>query len=614
MRRLLLLCILWLGFLNLAHASLPAQKIDISKLKSGDAITADFFFVEDTRGTLSIDEIQTVAWQPMNPKKLTFGYTHSVYWFYINLQNLDSQDLERFLSINYPVLDYIDIYKREQGGSWLHERMGDKHPYSQRYIDNRNFILPVTFEKQKYIEFVFRVETASSMQFPVRIWKERNFFEHDQSEVLGMGLYYGIMLVMVFYNFFVFFSTREFNYLYYVGYVACMALFLASLQGLSFQYLWPEATQWNDLSIVFFLSSAIIFGILFTRNFLHIQKVFFVNFTLGMLIAVLLLVLITSRLLSYHIQIQIVIVVAFICLNLAFAAGVVRWIQGYATARYYTIAWFAILLGGIILALNKFNIIPRNFYTENIVQIGSATEVILLSFALADRLNREKRKRYKAQVAVVASERLAREAQLEALTVQRQANETLELRVKERTEELEKANEKLELMSITDPLTNIRNRRYFDKTLKLEMARAIREQESISVLIVDIDFFKRVNDTYGHQVGDEVLRAVAQKLSQLISRSTDLLARFGGEEFVVILPNTSIDGAAHVAECIRTAVAELGFLGISPELKLSVSVGVFGAVPEPDSNHEHWVRNADDALYRAKEGGRDRVVVFEKAE
>ena len=182
--------------------------------------------------------------------------------------------------------------------------------------------------------------------------------------------------------------------------------------------------------------------------------------------------------------------------------------------------------------------------------------------------------------------------------------------MKERTAELEEANKQLEFMSITDPLTNIRNRRYFDKTMQLEMARAVREQEPISVLIVDIDYFKHVNDGYGHQVGDEALKAVAAALTQLVHRSTDLLARFGGEEFVLILPNTTIDGAAHVAECIRAAIINLTFAAPAENLKLTVSIGVYGAVPQANTNYEKWVSHADDALYFAKNHGRNQVVVY----
>ncbi|MFY9179307.1 MAG: diguanylate cyclase, partial [Venatoribacter sp.] len=291
----------------------------------------------------------------------------------------------------------------------------------------------------------------------------------------------------------------------------------------------------------------------------------------------------------------------------------------------------------LIMALSKFNIIPRNGFTESFVQIGSALEVILLSFALADRLNEEKRRRSEAQALALQNEKLARksqeealeqeryarqaqekalqherearEAQTRALEIQMQATETLERRVKERTEELENVNRRLEFMSITDPLTNVRNRRYFDQIIKREMSRAIRQRESICVLMVDIDFFKKINDTYGHQAGDDVLRAVAQAIGDSVHRSTDLLARYGGEEFILVLPNTAIEGALYVGETVRTSIANLVFDYISPELRITASIGVHGGIPDASVSDEKWTKLADDALYYAKENGRNQVVL-----
>src|SRR5690606_2253912 len=293
-------------------------------------------------------------------------------------------------------------------------------------------------------------------------------------------------------------------------------------------------------------------------------------------------IILFSNLFPYSSMIRLLIGAAVLGISLAIISGIIRWGQGYSSARYYTIAWSVLLLGGVILAMNKFDLLPRNFFTENIVQVGSVVEVILLSFALADRLNNEKRKRYTAQLIALEHEKVARksqeaalqqernarlaqekalqherearEAQALALAIQKQATETLEQRVKERTLELENANRKLELMSITDPLTNLRNRRFFDQIMQREMARAIRTRESICVLMIDVDHFKKVNGVDGHQAGDGSLRVVAQAVRQTVHRSTNLLAGYGGEEFVMVLPGTSADGAEHVAECIRSTI------------------------------------------------------------
>lgn len=184
---------------------------------------------------------------------------------------------------------------------------------------------------------------------------------------------------------------------------------------------------------------------------------------------------------------------------------------------------------------------------------------------------------------------------------------SLEEQVKERTKELIEKNQELLKLSITDKLTEIYNRAKLDKTLQEEFNRSKRYKTEFSVILIDIDFFKKVNDTFGHQIGDDVLKESAQVLKNSI-RLTDVLGRWGGEEFLIISPQTNLEGAVKIAEHINNAIKLYKFKTYPNKVTMSIGVASYF---EDMSKIEEIVLNADKSLYKAKENGRDRVVYHE---
>ncbi|NDV23040.1 diguanylate cyclase [Desulfovibrio sp. JC022] len=191
-------------------------------------------------------------------------------------------------------------------------------------------------------------------------------------------------------------------------------------------------------------------------------------------------------------------------------------------------------------------------------------------------------------------------------------SQTLEDTVAQRTAELEKANRRLALLSIQDALTGIANRRHFDAVIQTEWKKMIRENKPISLILMDIDYFKKYNDSYGHQQGDSCLAAVAKAASEIVSRPSDLVARYGGEEFAIILPSTDSSGAMAVAESVRQKILSLGIEHVSSDSEdvVSASLGVSTAIPKAGDEFGMLVEKADTALYEAKEKGRNKVVLF----
>jgi len=176
--------------------------------------------------------------------------------------------------------------------------------------------------------------------------------------------------------------------------------------------------------------------------------------------------------------------------------------------------------------------------------------------------------------------------------------------------DLERLNRKLEVLSFSDGLTGIHNRRAFDEILKKEWNRARRNKNELSLIMVDIDYFKLYNDNYGHSAGDKCLKLVAKALSAAFKRETDIVARYGGEEFAILLPETNAKGAQTLAEECRKSIFRLQ---LPHELSqadsiVTISLGVSSTVPDAGSQALSLIESADKALYQAKRNGRNRVV------
>jgi len=174
--------------------------------------------------------------------------------------------------------------------------------------------------------------------------------------------------------------------------------------------------------------------------------------------------------------------------------------------------------------------------------------------------------------------------------------------------------EELKLLASTDPMTKLYNRRYFTQISEHTLDLMKREKQNLSIIMLDIDKFKDVNDTYGHKIGDDVIIALSNKLIEY-QRKSDIICRYGGEEFVMLLPSTSIDGANTLAQKIREDIQSLTInVSLDKNLKFTVSLGVSQVDLENEGNIEFALKRADDALYEAKESGRNKVCIYKKGQ
>ena len=272
-------------------------------------------------------------------------------------------------------------------------------------------------------------------------------------------------------------------------------------------------------------------------------------------------------------------------------------------ARLLTLAWFALLAGAVLMALRNFGILSTNVITANGMLVGSALEMLLLSFGLAARFNELKRQKVQAQAETLAM-------QQQSLHVSREHERLLELRVAERTAQLEAANARLSDLALHDPLTGLANRSALDVHLlnALSHDRGASGDQPLQLLMIDLDGFKPVNDHHGHAVGDRLLKQIAQRIRSCV-RGGDLAARLGGDEFIVVCGHaTSDDDVRMLCERVRAAIAApLAFEG--GVMRITASIGVATAGPGRIDERELLMR-ADRAMYQAKAAGGDCVQWF----
>ena len=294
------------------------------------------------------------------------------------------------------------LYNISQNNNIVSKAGGDHIPFDKREVSYRNFVFHLKTVPGVNSVYYMRIKTSSSLNLPLWVLSSTSLTRKISNEQLLLGLYYGLILVIIFYNMFIFFATRDLSYLYYIFWVLCFGLYQATLNGLSFQYFWPNSIEWANTSMPFFIFSGASWGIIFGKTFLRIKEN---NPVLNKIYLSLLFITIPGIVLSFILPYTLIIKIAaaFVILLMLFMmiAGIIRLANGFRAARYFIIAWTTLIIGVIVYSIKTFGFLPINFFTNWSQQIGSALEVTLLSLALADRINIAEREKEKAEVETV---------------------------------------------------------------------------------------------------------------------------------------------------------------------------------------------------------------------
>ena len=574
-------------------------------------------WMEDPSATLNIREVLTAAparWQTSTVDVPNMGYSDSVVWFRVQLRNWNA-NFHWYLVINYPLIRNLDVYVLKDGQVDQVFQTGDRYEFSARPVQHRDFIFPLTIPQGEQRDIYVQVSGPYSLQMPIRLLDERRQLELDSIVTLLHGLFFGFVLVMSVYNFFLFLATREASYFFYVLFSIAIGMFQFVEQGFAYQLLWPSEVSWQNRATGVFIQLSLLGSFFFVTEFLELRSSSRLVYRLFQVIAgCAAVMLFLSPWVDEFYVMHFGVVLAVPGCVLAIVGGWISWRAGRRDAGVFSVAWSVFLVGVLLLALNKLALIPRTFLTEHGAEIGTVVELALLALALAGRINSERAKRIALEQQTRELERAALLAKERALELERLSNEQLERNVKERTEDLHRAlaelsdvNRKLEQLSTQDPVTGMGNENSFFKALSQEWDRAYRNGEELSLLVVELDGYRDILGDYGHVAAEETLKSVADILARTICRPADVIARYGDKVFGVILPGTTALGARFIAERVAEQIGEKPFdFGIC-QIQASISVGIANVQPTRPDQYRELLLSAESAVYVAQNNGGNQI-------
>ncbi|MDE5053130.1 diguanylate cyclase [Niallia taxi] len=715
--RLLVLFLLVAVLLTPAQKALAAQPISIGNsldelnITNKTSIYIDYY---DKINPKSILDKQN-EFKPFSETDASGSISNASYWINVPLTNSSSSEKEFLLEIKKPHLSSVTLYREVAGKLIEEDTIGYSLPFDVREIKHKNLLFPIKLKADGEQDYFLKIKTETFFQAPIVLWDPISFSTNNYLSQTGYGIYYGIMIAMIIYNCFLFFSLREKTYLYYILFVIGFTIMQLIWDGYAFQFLWGDFPWWALRSNSFFIIFSSIFALQFTKHFLQLNIVApLLNRLINWVVAVAVVSLLSPFIVAPSLATMISTVIATVFVGFIIAIAItVR-----ATSReaiYFLAAWSLLVIGVIVNLLAAYKLVPLHAVILNGPKIGALAEVFILSLGLADkikRINLEKEKEskkyyiqsllhnsYKSMEEIEETPALI-ESGLKTLqdatnfpngmflergqdgwNISAQEGQTIEANQLTVAEELMKkpqflANihnnpfgiqndihsllsipvkvakkeglfvvfdenqgklqnfeakiitdsfadqfpriltklenyQNLKVSAMFDHLTNLYNRKYFFEQITelFQITNSFHDQSSL--FLIDIDHFKGVNDTYGHMVGDKAIVYVANIIHK-VCHTSGIVGRYGGEEFIVFLPNTSQQQAFLLANRLVAAMQQEELqLENNISLPLTISVGFSTSKPGKSNLHQ-LILHADNALYVAKEQGRNRAVAYQE--
>jgi diguanylate cyclase (GGDEF)-like protein len=547
-------------FISLATSLFAEEKVltltaDKTLYRLGGFIS----ILEDPEGAYTLEEVREMddQFELFQENEPNLGFSDAVYWVKLTVEEQRGVGKEWLLELGYPPMDHVEFFYQEApGGEYDVYVSGDTVPTRKRVIPHRNHLFPIDPAPGEPHVYYLRVDSESSIVFPLRIWGKSRFSMLDSKNQLLLGLFFGLLFIMVLYNMPLFISSRERAYLYYILFVASNIVFQLAFTGVGLVYLWPNSPWWANYSLPLFGSLSVTFAILFTINFLQtrrwtprLHKLLYVFVVISLANSCL------SPIIPYWITIQITNFLLIVVAGISIFTALLVYRKGYVPARYYFLAWMFLFAAVIIVAFKNLGVLPSTAFTSSVLQTGMALEVILLSIALADRIAHLRKSREKAEQEKLQHQQIA----------------------------LQATEEKL----YKDNLTGLPNRN--------SLIRDIDATAHPSLFLINIDHFKEVNDLYGNTIGDQLLVLLGKRVEAIPLSFSSTVYRLHADEFALLIPRPlENETMEEIGKMIYVRCQEEPYKIGDRTIRLEVSIGIA-------SGKDNLLEKADMALTQSRE-------------
>mgnify|MGYP003683102031 CR=1 FL=1 len=590
-----------------------ALQVMLSHAAFAQSEAGTWYYLQDQNYSVQDISRGDFDWQKSHWKTPNLGFTQDVHWFRYSIPENSGIEGHWYLWLHNAILTEVQLWVKE-------DRLPIK-PVNK--ADLRMPAYPLNLQSGSNYVLYLKVQSNTALQLPAELVSENALITQKEEQDSLFGLFVGILLSMMLYNLVLYISVRDKSFLLYVGHACALLFFVFSWQGLGSSYIWTDMLAFQHMSVALATFAVIGFSTWFCGAFLGINKHNFKGTGLFWLVRNLGFfgVLITPFI-PYSWAIFSSSFLSFFAVLMVISAMVARVSLRHRPSRLFLMGWTMYVIGAFVMGLNKFGLIEVTPASENLILWGAVFDMVLLCIALGDKFHDERSLKMRAQEMAIKAVRREKNAKEMAISKQLQAQRALqeaedaqqeyahilERRVRERTLELKRTQQDLEHVSEMDALTKLKNRRYLIERLQQELSTCMSTRRSFALVMVDIDHFKQVNDSHGHLAGDECIRSVGRLMQEKLRRDMDVVCRYGGEEFVLIMPDTREGEAMVKAEKLRSYIAQTPILCDRQRIMVTISVGVM--IVDPDAipaKGEDAIRQADQALYQAKHQGRNCV-------